>query len=312
MDIFIAGATGVMGRRAVPALIEAGHRVTAAGRNREKLEALAHLGARTVALDLFDPAAVRRAVAGHQAVVNLATGIPPLARSFFPGAWRLNDHIRQEAAANLVDAALAGGAQRYLQESFAPTYPDCGDEWIDERTPIQPAAYNRSVLDAEASAGRFNQAGQVGVVLRFASFYGPDSDFTRAMIQSARRGWLPIFGAPDGFFSSVAHDDAAAAVVAALDVPAGTYNVSDDLPLRRCEVAGALAAALNIAAPRLPPRWMAKLGGSLGETLARSLRISNHKLEAAGNWRPKYASLQEGLPAVVAALESAGPLKMAA
>lgn len=299
MDIFIAGATGVMGRRAVPVLIEGGHQVTAAGRNREKLEALERLGAKTVALDLFDPAAVRRAVAGHQVVINLATSIPSLARSFFRSAWRLNDRVRREAAANLVEAALASGAQRYVQESFAPTYPDCGDEWIDEGTPLQPVAYNRTVADAEASAERFRQAGRVGVVLRFASFYGPDSDFIRAMIQSARHGWLPIFGAPGGFFSPVAHNDAATAVVAALEGPAGAYNVSDDAPLRRCEVARAFGAALDMAAPRLPPRWMGKLGGSLGEALARSQRISNHKLEAASDWRPKYASLYEGLPAAL-------------
>jgi nucleoside-diphosphate-sugar epimerase len=299
MDIFIAGATGVVGRRAVPALIEGGHRITAAGRDREKLEALERLGARTVALDLFDPDAVHRAVAGHQVVINLATSIPTLARTFLRRAWRLNDRVRREASANLVEAALAGGAQRYVQESFAPTYPDCGDEWIDERTPIQPVAYNRTVLDAEASAGRFCQAGRVGVVLRFASFYGPDSDFIQAMFQLTRHGWLPVFGAPGGFFSSVAHDDAATAVVAALDLPAGAYNVSDDLPLRRCEVAGAFGAALGMAAPRLPPRWMGKLGGSVGEALARSQRICNHKLKAASNWRPKYPSLREGLPAAL-------------
>jgi nucleoside-diphosphate-sugar epimerase len=303
MRIFVAGATGVMGRRVVPSLVKAGHNVTAIGRSQKAREELKRVGARPIELDLFNAAAVREAVAGHDVVINLATSIPPVSRIFLPGAWRTNDRIRSQASANLVEAALTDGAARYIQESFAPIYPDCGDQWIDERMPAHPGSYNRSVLDAEAAAGRFTQQGRTGVVLRFAFFYGPDSPLTLQMVRFVRLGWAPIFGAPDGFYSSLSHDDAATAVVAALDVPAGIYNVTDDEPLRRRELVDSLATALGVQSPRLPPHWTAKLVGSLAETMARSLRISNRKLKAESAWAPKYPSIREGWRAVLAAIE---------
>jgi nucleoside-diphosphate-sugar epimerase len=294
MKIFVTGATGVIGRRAVPLLIAAGHRVTAVGRTPEKRAALERLGAETAAVDLFDVGAVRAAVAGHEAVCNLATHIPPSSRVFLPGAWRENDRIRSVASANLVEAALAGGAERFIQESFGLIYPDRGDEWIDETVPLQPARYNRSVIDAERAAERFNQAGGTAVVLRFAGFYGPDSGMLLDLIKLVRKGWVPLPSSPEAFISSVSHDDAATAVVAALGVPAGVYNVVDDEPLRRREYFGSLAAALGVKPPKLPPAWMARLMGSLGEMLARSERISNRKLRAASGWAPKVPSVREG------------------
>ena len=251
---------------------------------------------------MFAADAVRKAVAGHDAVVNLATHMPAGYRAFLPGAWAENDRIRRFASANLVDAAMATGATRFIQESFAPVYPDRGDQWIDERTPIAPVRYNRMVADAERSAERFSGSGGAGVVLRFAMFYGPDSWFTRDLIGYVRRGWAPIPGVADAYTSLVSHEDAAAAVVAALGVPPGTYNVVDDEPLRRREFFDSLAGVLGVAAPRLPPPWLKYLFGSLGEMLARSLRISNRKLRDACGWTPRYPSMREGWPAVVAAL----------
>ena len=305
MRIFVTGATGVVGRRAVPLLLAAGHQVTAVGRSAEGRDALRRLGAAPVALDLFDAEAVRRAVAGHEAVINLATHLPVGMRMFLPGAWRENDRVRRLASATLADAALAAGAGRFVQESFAPVYPDSGDRWIDEATPIRPAQYNRSVADAEAAAGRFARGGGAGVVLRFALFYGPDAGQTRDLIGYVRRGWAPIPGAPDSYISSVSHDDAATAVVAALGVPAGAYNVADDEPLRRREYFDSLAAALGVAPPRIAPAWTARLLGSLGETLTRSLRLANGKLRAAGGWAPRYPSVREGWRAVLEALGAA-------
>jgi nucleoside-diphosphate-sugar epimerase len=294
MRIFVAGATGVIGRRVVPQLIAAGHEVTAVARTVEKGELLAGQGATAAGIDLFDAAAVRRAVGGHEAVINLATSIPASSRALLPGAWRQNDRIRRVVSRNLVEAAIGGGARRFVQESFAPIYPDCGDAWIDEGTPVRPARYNRSVLDAESAAERFSGSGRSGVILRFAFFYGPDSDFTIDMIRYVRKGWAPALGAPSGFISSVSHDDAAAAVVAALDVPAGVYNVVDDEPLRRREFYDSLAEALGVAPPKFPPTWLARVTGSLGETLARSQRISNRKLKDASGWRPTLRSVREG------------------
>ena len=301
MRIFVTGATGVIGRRVVPLLLRGGHSVSALARSVEKRAELARAGANPIDLDLFAPDAVRRAVDGHDSVINLATHLPAGLRVFVPGAWAENDRIRSVASGHLVAAALAGGAERFIQESFAPVYPDCGDAWIDERTPIAPVRYNRTVADAERSAQRFSDSGRNGVVVRFATFYGPDAWFIRDLIRYVRRGWAPVPGAPDAFISSVSHDDAASAVVAAVALPSGTYNVVDDEPMRRREFFGSLAEVLGVPAPRLPPPWIKYLFGSLGEMLARSLRISNRKLRDQGGWAPKYPSMREGWPTVIAA-----------
>ena len=304
MRIFLTGATGatgVIGRRALPLLIGAGHSVTAVVRRPQSHAELVRAGATPIEVDLFAADAVRKTVAGQDAVVNLATHMPAGYRAFLPGAWAENDRIRRFASANLVDAAMATGATRFIQESFAPVYPDRGDQWIDERTPIAPVRYNRTVADAERSAERFSGSGGAGVVLRFAMFYGPDSWFTRDLIGYVRRGWAPIPGVADAYTSLVSHEDAAAAVVAALGVPPGTYNVVDDEPLRRRELFDSLAGVLGVAPPRLPPPWLKYLFGSLGEMLARSLRIPNRKLRDACGWAPRYPSMREGWPTVVTA-----------
>jgi len=304
MKVFVTGATGVIGRRVVPLLVGAGHDVTAAARSVEKAATLRQAGARTVSLDLFDRDAVRRAVAGHDAIVNLATHMPASGTRMLlmPGAWRENDRVRREGSAILVDAAIAGGATRFIQESFAPIYPDSGDRWIDEQVAPRPASYNRTTLDAERSAQRFTEGGGVGVVLRFAAFYGPDARHVLELLSYVRKGWAPVPGSPSAFWSSVTHDDAATAVVASLGVPAGVYNVADDEPLRRREYFDALAHALGVPRPKLPPAWVTPLLGSVGETLARSLRISSQKLRRATAWTPKYPSAREGWAAVAAAL----------
>ena len=301
MKVFVTGATGVVGRRLVPLLVRAGHEVTAVARTPEKAAALQKAGARPAAVDLFDADGVRRAVAGHDAVVNMATHIPrSFTRMMLPGAWRENDRIRREASAILVEAAMAGGVPRLIQESFAPMYPDCGDEWIDEAVPPRPVRYNRSTLDAELSAARFTHAGGVGVVLRFAGFYGPDASHVPDLIRFAKRGMAPLPGPAQAYFSSLWLDDAATAVVAALGVPAGIYNVAENDPVRRREFADVLADGLGVPRPRMQPGWMSKLMGSAGELFSRSVRISNRKLREASGWAPRYPSIREGWPALLA------------
>jgi nucleoside-diphosphate-sugar epimerase len=295
MNVFLTGASGVIGRRVVPLLLQANHRVTALGRTPEKRGALRRMGASVVDVSLFDQPALRDAVAGHDVVINLATHMPSSSlRMFLPGAWAENDRIRREGSSSLVGAAIAGGAQRFVQESFAPVYPDRGDTWIDESVPIQPVRYNRSVADAEHSAQRFEATGRSGIVLRFAAFYGPDSRYLADMVRVVRRGWAPMPGPPHAFISSVSHDDAASAVVAALALPSGTYNVSDDEPVTHREYFDSLAAALGSASPKLPPDWSMVLFGSAGRMVARSVRMSNQKLRAASDWRPRYPSVREG------------------
>jgi 2-alkyl-3-oxoalkanoate reductase len=300
MKVFVTGATGVIGRRAVPLLVAAGHAVTAVERSCVGAAHIAHVGAQPIELDLFDARAVRAAVAGHEAVINLATHMPETTlKMLLPGAWTENDRLRSEGARNIAEAALAGGAQRLIQESFAPVYPDCGERWIDERVPIAPARYNRTVADAERAAERFTQAGRSGIVLRFAAFYGPDamqfSDLTRAL----RLGIAPLPSSPDAYISSISHDDAAAAVVASLNAPAGAYNVSDDEPLTRRAYFDTLAKLIGAPPPRIPPAWLAPLLGSAGRLMARSQRIANSKLREATGWAPRYPSVREGFAATL-------------
>jgi 2-alkyl-3-oxoalkanoate reductase len=304
--ILVTGATGVVGRIAVPALVRLGHRVTAIGRSDDKRALLASFGAEPIALDMFDRDAARRALAGHTVVINLATHMPPsVFQTMLPWAWRENDRVRREGSASLVDAALATGVGRFIQESFAPVYEAAGDEWIDERWPVRPTRYNRTVLDAEHSARRFTAAGGTGIVLRFASFYGPDK-FLGEMIKVVRRGWSPIPGRADAYWSSVAHEDAAYAVAAALAAPTGTYNVCDDEPITRREYADVLAAALGVKAPKTMPAWVTALGGSVMDLLSRSQRMSNASLKHATGWSPKGKSARTGLPVAMRALWKSG------
>jgi nucleoside-diphosphate-sugar epimerase len=300
LRVFVTGATGVIGRRVVPLLLAQGHTVTALARSPGARARLEQAGATCATVGLFDGAALTRAVAGHDAIVNLATHMPDAAwKMAFRSAWRQNDRLRTDGVANLVAAALESGVPRFLQESFALTYPDRGDDWIDEDTALAPAAYNSTVLDAERSVARFTTAGGTGVALRFAAFYGPDAMQVRSYIVGVRKGWALLPGGPDRYISSVSHDDAAAAVVAALAAPAGAYNVVDDEPVRRAEFFGSLAEALRVKPPRFLPAWTAPLFGAVGPTMARSLRISNRKLKDATSWAPRFPSVREGWPEVL-------------
>ena len=306
MRVFLTGATGVVGRRAVPLLVAAGHAVTAVGRSPAKRATLEQAGARAVALDLFDGATLRAVVADHDALVNLATHIPstPI-QMLLPWAWAENDRVRREGSANLVDAALASGVARFVQESFAPVYPDRGDAWIDESVAIEPIRYNRTVADAERGAQRFMSNGREAVVLRFAGFYGPDARQLEELARAVRHGFAPLPGSPDCFMSSISHDAAAAAVLASLDLASGVYNVSDDEPVTHREYAAALASALGVGVPRLPPPWATRAFGPVGALFARSQRISNRKLREASEWRPLYRSVREGFGSVVPRMEGA-------
>lgn len=290
MRVFITGPTGVIGSRAVPLLIQAGHEVTAVSRSPRNRDALRGQCATPVEVDLSDVASLRRAMARHDAVINLATHMPASAKAMMlPWAWRENDRIRRYAAAAVAAAARAEGVGMMIQESFAPIYVDSGDAWIDESTPVAPARYNRSLLDAEESANRFTTDGGVGIVLRFGALYGPDA-ILHEMLDVMRKGWSPFPGDPGAYFSSLAQDDAASAVVAALRVPAGIYNVVDDEPMRRGEWVQSLATAAGIRTPRPLPQWVTTLGGSMMRLLARSERISNRRFRTASGWAPRYPS----------------------
>jgi len=298
MRIFLAGATGVMGRRLLPLLVAEGHEVRAIARSEESRATVARQGAEAVAVDLFDPEGVQRAVAGCDAVINMATRIPMGPAAALRGAWRDNDRIRQEGSRNLVDAALAAGAGRYVQESIVFVYRDHGAEWITEASPLDIEFQLQSALDAEAQAARFTEAGGIGVALRFGAFLDEDSAHTRDAVTMIRRGQSPVFGAPGAYTSSVMVRDAARAVVAALHAPAGLYNVVDDEPLTRAEYVAAAASAFGLAAPKPLPAAIGKLPRV--RVLARSQRVANAVFTRATGWAPQFPSAREGWAAVAA------------
>jgi 2-alkyl-3-oxoalkanoate reductase len=303
MRVFITGATGVIGRRVVPLLLEQGHAVTVA-RRRGGSNAPWAREVRVASVDLFDVATLAPAFADHDAVINLATHLPSPLGMMFRRAWRTNDAIRRIGSRNVADAALAAGVSLMIQESFALAYPDRGDEWIDEAVPLEPAPYTRTVLDAEASAMRFAGHGRRGVALRFATFYGPDSVQLPLVIHALRWGWAPLPGGPCGFVSSVSHDDAASAVVHAMGARTGVYNVADDEPVRRREYLDSLAARIGTRPPTFLPRWADFLFGSVGRVLSRSVRVANAKLRTETGWTPRYSTIREGWAATVTEMRS--------
>ena len=141
-------------------------------------------------------------------------------------------------------------------------------------------------------------------MLRFAGFYGPDAFQVLDAVKLIRKGWAPLPGRPEAYFSSIHHDDAATAVAAALGARAGVYNVADDEPVTRRNYADSLAAAIGAAPPKLIPAWLARLGGSIAELLSRSLRISNRKLRQETGWAPRYPSVPEAWPVLMALLRA--------
>lgn len=311
MKIFLAGGTGVVGRRAVPLLVGDGHEVTVVVRSPEKAAQVRSWGAQPVEVDLFDPAAVKDAVAGHDVVVNLATSIPPFSKAARAKAWATNDRLRREASKHLVDASLAAGAGRYVQESVAFLYTDGSDGWISEDHPVAATSITASALDAEAEARRFESSGGTAVILRFGSFYGPDSGHTADILRLARRGIGTTPGRPEAYLSSISTDDAAAAVVAAATrAPGGTYNVVDDEPLTRAQFDEVVAKAVGRKRlrPALPGVAVRLMGDKL-DHVVRSHRVSNRAFREATGWRPEHPSVRVGIPAIVADGALAQPLQ---
>jgi nucleoside-diphosphate-sugar epimerase len=276
-QIVITGSTGVVGRRAVRELLAAGHRVTGVTRSAAGRERLEGLGAQAVEADVFDATSLRRAFAGADAVVNVLTHVPPADRMGDRAAWAENDRVRTEASAAIAAAAQAAGVGRLVQESIAFVYADGGDAWLDEDAPVAGGGVTTSALAAERNA-RERFAGDT-VVLRFGLFMGPESGSAQAALAAARRGVSVAAGPPEAYRPTISLDDAAAAIAAVLDVPAGTYNVTDDDPPTNAEIDAALAAAAGVEALR-------PLTGQRGP-LARSQRVSNRRLRAASRWAPR-------------------------
>ena len=173
MKMLFTGATGVVGRVAVPLLVGAGHEVAAVSRSEEGRQWLQHVGARPIEIDLFDEDEVDSATRGIDAVVHFATKIPSLAQMVKVEPWAMNDDLRDRVTGLLVDAARANGVGRFIQ-SITFFYADGGDEWLDESAPLDtsftPLA---SAVAAEGHVEKFRDGGGAGISLRLARFYGP-------------------------------------------------------------------------------------------------------------------------------------------
>jgi nucleoside-diphosphate-sugar epimerase len=239
-----------------------------------------------VYVDLFDRGAVRAAVAGHDCVAQLATNIPTGREAADPSAWRVNDSLRREAAPAIAAAATDAGVERYIQESITFPYVDRGDEWIDEQCERVADRSPDASAVAEGAAAGVTAAGGVGIVLRFALFMAPESAHTLSYFNAAKRGVFALAGDPESFTSFVHMDDAAGAVLAALEAPAGTYNVAEPDPVRRSVHRAMLANVVGRPHLELLPASVDGEGVRTAASLGRSHRISSQRLRDVSSWTP--------------------------
>jgi len=302
MKLFVTGATGALGRAAVPHLVAAGHEVRAVARTDAKAAKLRAAGAEPVSVDLFDPDAVRAAVAGCDGVAHLATHIPATRKAMRDSAWEENNRLRTDTTRYLVDAAIAAGASVVVKESITFIYPDRGPDWIDEDVPVSAIGpIVEPTLEGERIIGGFTGDGRRGIVLRFGLFYGPKNPMTVEGLRLARWRASRVTGKAGDYMSSIHTDDAGAAVAAALDAPAGIYNVADDEPLTRRAYLDAFSRAFGLPKLRVTPGWVVKLlAGKAAGVLLASQRVSNRRFRDLTDWTPAYPSAREGWAAVAA------------
>jgi len=306
MRVFLAGATGVIGRRLLPHLLAQGHEVTGMTRSPERLQVLRAAGADGVVADAFDADALRRVVidARPDAVIHQLTSIPSridprkIKRDF-----AVNDRLRTEGTANLVAAAEAAGATRLVAQSvaffYAPGPPGTVHAESDPllRGEQAPGPVKRSAEALVSLERTVLEAG--GTVLRYGYLYGPGSAISRegSTGREVARGRLPVVGSGAGVWSFVHVDDAATATVAALDAgKPGVFNIVDDDPARVADWVPALAAALQARKPRKAPALLARaLAGSYGVAIMTQAQgASNALAKRELGWSPRHASWREG------------------
>jgi nucleoside-diphosphate-sugar epimerase len=304
MRVFVAGASGAIGRPLVPQLVAAGHEVTGTTRRRERAEEIQAAGGRGVVCDVFDLPTLEAAVreAEPEVVVNQLTSLP---RDFNPRKidYAPTNRVREEGGGNLMKAALAVGARRYVTQSIAFLYAPEGD-WVkdEEARPYDDApppfdegeramiAHEREVLGSE---------GIEGLVLRYGQFYGPGTYYDRggSIERQVSKRMVPVIGPGTGMASFIHVGDAASATVAALDHGApGIYNVTDDEPAPGKDWLPVYAEALGAKPPRHAPTWLARLvGGKMAVEFGVNLRgASNAKAKRELGWRPAHPSWRQG------------------
>jgi 2-alkyl-3-oxoalkanoate reductase len=296
MDVFITGATGVLGKVVTRLLVDGGHNVRALARNSRSESRLRETGARPVPASLFDPSSLRPAMKRCEAVLHLATRIPPPKQARRREAWLENDRIRTEGTRNLVDVALESGVSTFVYPGIVFFYPDRGAYWLDAGMRPDPSPLLQSSLNAEAEVERFSKAGKRGIVLRMGAFYGPTAPSTHDLLRMARRGIALLFGPANAYQPLIWVDDAALSVIDSLSrASSGIYDVVDDEPLQRREIAAALAETVGRRWLLRPPSILLRLlAGKDAMFLTRSQRVSNLRFKTETGWSPMVPSARDG------------------
>jgi 2-alkyl-3-oxoalkanoate reductase len=302
MRVFVAGASGAIGSRLVPQLIDRGHEVIGTHRSPGGAERVRTLGAEPVALDLLDAGAVRKAVleAEPDAIVHQATALADL-RDFkhFDRSFAQTNRLRTEGTDALLAAAGEAGVRRFVAQSYASArYAREGGPVKTEDDPLDPTpvpAMRETIAAMRHLDEAVTRAG--GIALRYGGFYGASND---GMVEPVRKRLFPIVGDGAGVSSFIHLDDAAAATVLALEQGRpGVYNVVDDEPAPVREWLPVLAEVLGAKPPRHVPRWLARLfaGEAVVMMGTDSRGASNAKAKRELGWQLRYPSWRQGFAA---------------
>jgi nucleoside-diphosphate-sugar epimerase len=314
MKVFVAGATGAIGRQLLPRLVAQGHQVTATTRSPGKAGMLRELGAEPVVVDGLDAMAVGEAVARAEpeAVIHQMTA---LAGAFslrrFDQMFAVTNQLRTQGTDHLLAAAAAAGVRRFVAQSYTGwTNIRDGGPVKTEDDPLDPnpPAMQRETLAAIRHLERVVLAAAPvqGIALRYGSLYGPGA--SDEFVGLIRKGRVPIIGDGAGVWSFLHVRDAAAATVAALEQGApGVYNVVDDDPASVAEWLPYVAQAVGAKAPRRVPAWLGRLAaGEVGVSMMTQIRgSSNAKARRELGWRPAWPSWREGFSRGLADAEPA-------
>ena len=309
MRAFVAGATGVLGRRLVRLLADRGHQVVGLVRDEEGEAAVRSAGGEPRRANLFDVDSLARAAEGADVVIRAATKIPTKLRTS-QRDWAENDRIRIDGTKSLIEAAARVGAKAYLQESIVWVVRNPDGSPFDEDAPPVPDPRFASALEAERIAGDAGaDHGLATGTLRCGGFYAADAWHTRVMGEALLRQRPAMIRGTSPIWSLIHTDDVAGAFVAAAEAPrSGVWHVVDDRPVALGEFLGGLANRLGAPAPRQMPAWLARLvlGPYTAEVLRTSFVTSNARFRRDFGWRPRYPTYEQGLEEVVASWRAEG------
>jgi 2-alkyl-3-oxoalkanoate reductase len=310
MRIFVAGATGSVGRRLVPRLVRAGHAVVGLTRTPAKAASLRDLGAEPAVADALDERTLRAAVAAARPDVIVheltdLTGASDLRK--FDRTFANSNLLRTRGTDHLLAAARDVGVKRFVAQSYCGwPYARSGGNVKSETDPLDPNPPKE--LQRSLDAIRYlenavtNATGIDGVVLRYGSFYGNDTGmFDAGFINEIRKRHVPLIGSGAGWWSFLHIDDAAEATVAAIERGRGVYNVVDDEPTPVREWLPTLADMLGAKPPIHIPAWLARFfaGEHLVGMMTEARAGSNAKAKNELEWRPQHPSWREGFAEII-------------